>query len=903
MFTALKHILCCSVFVLCIVPLNSQNTGSDYIPTQLISYGLDAPGRMAIDADDHVYVTNTIQNNIIKYDAQGNYMATIATDFKPISLAIDKNNNLFVGDQITGNIYKLASNGSKSIFYSGAKQPNAMVFGLQNILYVVDSQLKNVIGLDGSGHVVSNFTSGNFVFPTGIAYDKHNNHFIVSEHGGIGEDVQYCYSGQWNVSSYGPVTTVYILDGDGNLINQFGCFGTKDGEFQRIMGVSMGTCGNIYVVDPYLGRVNVYDDHGNYLTKFGFQGDGQGELNLPIDIVFTSDNRAFVSSLNKGAIDIFYITDTLPTATITSEDQIICADATGLVDIHFTGNGPWSFTYTVDKLNPITMSADASPFSFEVSEAGLYEITALTDGNNVAGACFTGSTSITVIDPPTATILTNDFSKCQDENLGVDVQFTGTSPWVFTYTIDGLNPTELTSTTNSYTIPAEQSGVYEIITLADASCTGDTFLGNTSVTIYPLPTATLVNEFRYARTNPGEVTDFVIALTGTAPWTMTILKDEIEEYTIDTTDSLFTFSISEESTYEIMSVADLNCSNNSWQCFFNLTFNDVVIPTASILSENIEMCSGAAEVIAIEFTGASPWTFTYTIDGIFAGELTTAENPYQLPASSPGVYELSSLTDGLNTPGTFSGAALVMEHPVPILDLGPDVDICEGGSTHTLDAGLFDSYLWSDGSTGRTLEVSAAGTYSVTVMNAYGCSATDFVNVTVHSFVNSDFYYDVNRFEVQFVSNANEADAHYWEFGDKTTSTEENPIHTYSRKGDYTVKYTASNAYCGSIQVSKVISVGSNTESDVVMIYPNPSYGEFTIKITPIAPITSNLSIVINSTSGQTIYSEVFNPNYITQYNGSMYIPVNIESFDKGIYIVYINAGTFAEQEKLVLKD
>ena len=106
----------------------------------------------------------------------------------------------------------------------------------------------------------------------------------------------------------GPLTTIYIFDLDGGLINNFGCFGTDDSEFQRIQGITVGACGNIYAVDPFLGRINVFDDNGNYITKFGTHGDGVGEFNLPMDIIFTSDNRAFVSSMNKGAIDVFSIT-------------------------------------------------------------------------------------------------------------------------------------------------------------------------------------------------------------------------------------------------------------------------------------------------------------------------------------------------------------------------------------------------------------------------------------------------------------------------------------------------------------------------------------------------------------------------------------------------------------------
>ncbi len=606
--------------------------------------------------------------------------------------------------------------------------------------------------------------------------------------------------------------------------------------------------------------------------------------------------------MNKGTIDVFSITDTLPTATITSEEQTICANATGSIAINFTGNGPWNFTYTIDDLNPVLVNANESPFILEVTEAGLYEITTLTDSNDVAGTCFTGATNVNVNELPTATILTSDFSKCQDENSGIDVQFTGTAPWVFTYTIDGLIPMELTSTENSYTIPTEQSGVYEIIELSDASCSGNIFVGNSSVTIHPLPTASLVNEYRYVQANPGYVTDFVIALTGNAPWTFTILKDEIEEYTIETSNSLYTFSISEESTYEIMSVADLYCSNNMWQCFFNLTFNDIPIPTATITSSNIEICARASKDIAIEFTGTAPWTFSYTVDGGNPSEISTSNNPYLLSVSASGVYELSAVSDA-NGDGTFSGLATVSVFEQPVIDLGPDINLCEGDIVQVLDAGDFETYLWSDGSTSRSLDVSAGGIYSVTVTNEYGCSASDWVSVNVLSLPDAYFYYDVSALEVQFVNDDYNADTHYWDFGDGTTSTDENPIHNYASKGTYSVTYMAISYYCGDSQFTETIKVGGKLNNDVIDIYPNPSTGEFTIKISPNDPILEQINILITSTSGQTIYFETFNPNFITSYDGNLYIDINIESFTKGIYIVYVNAGNFVGNEKLILKD
>lgn len=50
------------------------------------------------------------------------------------------------------------------------------------------------------------------------------------------------------------------------------------------------------------------------------------------------------------------------------------------------------------------------------------------------------------------------------------------------------------------------------------------------------------------------------------------------------------------------------------------------------------------------------------------------------------------------------------------------------------DPGIFDTYLWSDGSTGESLVLTEAGTYTVTVTNVAGCSAVDSIRVEENCF-------------------------------------------------------------------------------------------------------------------------------------------------------------------------
>jgi len=67
--------------------------------------------------------------------------------------------------------------------------------------------------------------------------------------------------------------------------------------------------------------------------------------------------------------------------------------------------------------------------------------------------------------------------------------------------------------------------------------------------------------------------------------------------------------------------------------------------------------------------------------------------------------------------------------PIPNVDLGPDIAACDGQSV-TLDAGNPGAvYNWSDNSSNQTLDITAAGTYSVTV-SAGSCEADDEIEIT-----------------------------------------------------------------------------------------------------------------------------------------------------------------------------
>ncbi|MCB9274757.1 MAG: gliding motility-associated C-terminal domain-containing protein [Lewinellaceae bacterium] len=93
----------------------------------------------------------------------------------------------------------------------------------------------------------------------------------------------------------------------------------------------------------------------------------------------------------------------------------------------------------------------------------------------------------------------------------------------------------------------------------------------------------------------------------------------------------------------------------------------------------------------------------------------------------PGIYSLT-VTDASGCQGTADVEVSGLSQPVLLVSGG--TAFCEGRSL-VLDAGVHDTYKWSDGSSGQQLEVYTAGSYSVTVTNAAGCMAADTAAVVL----------------------------------------------------------------------------------------------------------------------------------------------------------------------------
>lgn len=149
--------------------------------------------------------------------------------------------------------------------------------------------------------------------------------------------------------------------------------------------------------------------------------------------------------------------------------------------------------------------------------------------------------------------------------------------------------------------------------------------------------------------------------------------------------------------------------------------------------------------------------------------------------NAPGVY--SVLVTNAN--GCYSGDTIVLDiFPPPVVNLGRDSFLCEG-LTYTLDAGLFESYLWQNGSTQQRFEPETAGTYYVKVTDKNACAGSDTIRLLYYEKPDVKLIKQLRICEPDTLISAYSSTNNYtWNDG---TTTASNRITEY---GTYTVTVT-----------------------------------------------------------------------------------------------------------------
>jgi DNA-binding beta-propeller fold protein YncE len=92
-------------------------------------------------------------------------------------------------------------------------------------------------------------------------------------------DVVYVLNRSYENRPDGIRVTMCTLNEE--YIKEFGSYGEEDGQFFWPTSIALDESGKVYVADEWLNRISIFDKDGNFLSKWGKPGAGNGELNKP----------------------------------------------------------------------------------------------------------------------------------------------------------------------------------------------------------------------------------------------------------------------------------------------------------------------------------------------------------------------------------------------------------------------------------------------------------------------------------------------------------------------------------------------------------------------------------------------------------------------------------------------
>ena len=384
---------------------------------------------------------------------------------------------------------------------------------------------------------------------------------------------------------------------------------------------------------------------------------------------------------------------TAPTAGITNNTATtVLTCTTTAISVTATGGDTYSWS---DGLSEVTTTATLS-----IIEAGTYTVTV----TNANGCTDTASITVTAdVTAPTAGI-TNDTNATVLTCTTTAISVTATGGDTYSWS-DGLS--EVTTTA---TLSIIEAGTYTVTVTNANGCT-DT----ASITVtadVTAPTAGITNN---TATTVLTCTTTAISVTATGGDTYS-WSDGLSEVT-----TTATLSVTEAGTYTVTVTNANGCTDTE-----SITITeDVTAPTAGITNDtNATVLTCTTTAISVTATGGTSYSWDNGLGNAATASIT-----------APGTYTVT-VTNANGCTDTES-ITITADLTAPTAGITNNTATTELTCTTTaisVTATGEGTYSWSDGlsevTTTATLSIIEAGTYTVTVTNANGCTDTASITVT-----------------------------------------------------------------------------------------------------------------------------------------------------------------------------
>jgi len=244
---------------------------------------------IAADSQSNIWVANPLHSNIQKFSADGKFLLRFPGDDsqtydkdgevnQAYGVAVDKQDNVYVADTLNNRIQKFDANGKFLAKWTtlGLKSPIGITTDAQGNVYVTDTGNHRVLKLDPQGKLVMQFGQagagdGEFNGPWGIALDAAGNIFVTDN---FNQRVQ-------------------VFDAQGKFLTKFGGKGSAAGQFNKPVGILRAPSGNVYVADGGNNTVQIFAAASTGANPPGGPSSATSEGRMVADLGFRPNQDGF----------------------------------------------------------------------------------------------------------------------------------------------------------------------------------------------------------------------------------------------------------------------------------------------------------------------------------------------------------------------------------------------------------------------------------------------------------------------------------------------------------------------------------------------------------------------------------------------------------------------------------
>jgi DNA-binding beta-propeller fold protein YncE len=279
-------------------------------PDQVITnVGLNGPRGVAFAPDGSIYVADTGNSRIVRLDSSGNILASWGsrtpdgqlppapgTFIEPWGIVVDSQGDVYVADTWNHRIQKFDANGKFKQEWGSFGQPSdrpEYLWGPRGIaisadgrVYVTDTGNKRVVVFDSNGEFLQEFgTKGDGLLdePAGVA---------------IGGNGLVYVADTWHMQ-------VVVFSADGNLITKWPVQGWTGDSLDNKPYIAVDAQDRVYITDPERYRVIAFSSSGTPLAAFGQYGPEEDAFGLPVGIASDVAGTIWISDAGNNRLAKF----------------------------------------------------------------------------------------------------------------------------------------------------------------------------------------------------------------------------------------------------------------------------------------------------------------------------------------------------------------------------------------------------------------------------------------------------------------------------------------------------------------------------------------------------------------------------------------------------------------------